>query len=400
MSISKPRLAGITWLLRDDFNDTRAAGSVNGTPATPGPGTRVAVENNGGTIAIGGGNVELNGGGSSYNDANLSWDVTVSRVFGRLAIFEVIDANNQVGGYYGFDGDQNANYNDTNWISAGNIFRAHNVNVFGAGPSVVDGDYLAIVLRSSGGYFFRKIDGAGDWILVWHVTSGSDDPLYFGFTDYSAASDNFGFVRIPDELFTNIIPLAYDTFTGTNGTSLDAHTSDTSGPDSQTVTGRSWTEVVGDWDIQSNEANPDGAAIATCDPGDADVVVDLTVNGGTGGQPGIVLRYKDSNNYWYLQADRANNQLELHEVNGGVDTVRANTAVTINDSTDYNLRAICDGQTIDGYLNGGSKITYSSAVLNETETLHGLYADHAECEFDGFLVFARDGYSDLDRYIE
>lgn len=31
----------IHYLLRDDFTDTRAAGSVNGTPATPGPGTRV-----------------------------------------------------------------------------------------------------------------------------------------------------------------------------------------------------------------------------------------------------------------------------------------------------------------------------------------------------------------------
>jgi len=36
--------AGIAYLLRDEFHTDRAAGSVNGTPAEPGPGTRTAVE--------------------------------------------------------------------------------------------------------------------------------------------------------------------------------------------------------------------------------------------------------------------------------------------------------------------------------------------------------------------
>jgi len=166
------------------------------------------------------------------------------------------------------------------------------------------------------------------------------------------------------------------------------------------VTARSWTEQSGDWDIQSNRANPDGAAIATADVGQADVVVDLVVNGGAAGQPGILLRFADTSNYWYLQADRANNQLELHEVNATVDTVRANTAVTINDSTDYTLRAICDGTTIDGFINGGNKISYASASLNSTATIHGLYSDNTACQFDDFTVFARDsGYSALDTYI-
>ena len=40
-------LDAITWLLRDEFTDTRAAGAVNGTPATPGPGTRTVVDTDG-----------------------------------------------------------------------------------------------------------------------------------------------------------------------------------------------------------------------------------------------------------------------------------------------------------------------------------------------------------------
>ena len=84
-------------------------------------------------------------------------------------------------------------------------------------------------------------------------------------------------IRIPD--VTMDIPcLAYDTFTASNGTSLDAHTSDTSGPDSQTVTGRSWTENVVDFEIQSNKcvtkyaaSNKQGHAVI--DLGAADIVL-------------------------------------------------------------------------------------------------------------------------------
>jgi len=37
-------LDNVSWLLRDEFTDTRAAGAVDATPATPGPGTRAATD--------------------------------------------------------------------------------------------------------------------------------------------------------------------------------------------------------------------------------------------------------------------------------------------------------------------------------------------------------------------
>ena len=39
--------AAMRYLLRDEFTDTLTAGNVNGTAATPGPGTRVAIETDG-----------------------------------------------------------------------------------------------------------------------------------------------------------------------------------------------------------------------------------------------------------------------------------------------------------------------------------------------------------------
>ena len=88
-------------------------------------------------------------------------------------------------------------------------------------------------------------------------------------------------------------------------------------------------------------------------------------------------------------------------MNGGVETTRASAVVTINTSTDYNARGISDGQTIDFFLDGGNKACYESAVLNETETLHGIRGNNANAtfQFDNFTVFARDdGYSQLDKW--
>lgn len=218
------------------------------------------------------------------------------------------------------------------------------------------------------------------WTLLWSTDLDDTASLYAVFLNYSdiGTLDDF---RVPDKDLSDVLqPTALSTFAVANGTSLDAITPEVGG---------GWTEQSGDWDIQSNRANPDGAAIATVDTSIADMLVDCTVNGATADNPAVVLRFLDTSNYWYLQADRANNQLELHEYNATVDTIRANAAVTINNSTDYNLRAITYGQTIDGFIDAANKISYGSAALNETETVHGIRAENTAGRFDNFVVFPR-----------
>lgn len=390
---------GIPWLLNDSFNDTLAAGSVNGTAATPGPGTRV-VDDTSTNLSLSGGNAVIAGGESGdYGEPGL-WLDAVTRAAGVVGVMSYTGASGAIG-RVGFDSTQ------AEGGKSGNAYHVESVTDLraykGSGSALAVATivatteyYLAIVLKASGAYYFIKNGAFSNWTLLWVYAQPSTATQYLGIMNYSLVY-NSSFLRVPVETWLPT-PLAYDTFTDTNGVSLDAHASDTSGPDSQATASRAWTEESGDWDIQSNKANPDGAAIATIDAGQADVVVDLTVDGGTAGQPAICLRFADTNNYWFLQADRANNQLELHEYASG-DTVRANAAVTFNDSTDYDLRAICDGQKIDGFADGANKISYASAALNETKTEHGLYADHTECEFDDFLVFARDsGYSTLNKF--
>lgn len=246
-------------------------------------------------------------------------------------------------------------------------------NPYYAGQAKASYDY--------GAWYFIKGGAFSTWTLLWVTTLDNTATLYAVFSSYQAAGtlDDF---RVPDRDLSSIqVPMAYSSFTAGNGTSLDAITPEVGG---------GWTEQSGDWDIQTNRANPDGAAIATVSaPGAADGLVDCTVNGGAGDNPAIDLRYSDANNYWYLQADRVANQLELHEYNATVDTVRANAAVVINDNTDYAARAIMYGQTIDGFLDGGNKITYALAALNETSIIHGIRAENTAGEFDNFVAYPR-----------
>lgn len=232
-----------------------------------------------------------------------------------------------------------------------------------------------------GAWFLIKGGAFTDWTLLWITSLDNTASLYAALSNWNSTGtlDDF---RVPDRDLSAIQDAVtnFSSFAAANGTSLDTIIPEV---------GTAWTEQSGNWDIQSNRANPDGAAIATIVAGVADIMADCVVNGGVADNPSIVLRFSDTSNYWYLQADRANNQLELHEINVTIDTVRANAAVVINDSTDYDLRVIADAQVIDGFLDAANKISYGSAVLNETETVHGIRAENTVGQFDNFAIFPR-----------
>jgi len=231
---------------------------------------------------------------------------------------------------------------------------------------------------------FIKGGAFTDWTMLWRSFNNNAGALYVERQDDKLAGtmDN---IRVPDVNLSEVLtPVAFSAFYASNGTSLDAYQPDE---------GNVWVEQSGDWDIQTQRANPDGAGIATVETPYSDVMVLCIVNGGTGDQPAIVLRFSDTSNYWYVQADRANNQFELHEYNATVDTVRANAGVTINNSTDYDLQVSANGQTITGHLDNavGSRVSYASAALNETEKLHGIRAENTAGQFDNFHVHAKSG---------
>ena len=68
--------------------------------------------------------------------------------------------------------------------------------------------------------------------------------------------------------------------------------------------------------------------------------------------------------------------------------------------TPYDIRVIADGQQVDVFVDGGSKISYASASVNETETKHGIRESLATTStFDNFAVYSRtsSAYAALDK---
>ena len=281
---------GIQWLLRDDFDDTRAAGSVDGTPATPGPGTR-SVLDTGNNLEVTGGNAVINGRAANF-DPGLWYDETFTRVYGRILLFNIRRGGTSNRLYFGADTNQIGapSSSDLHWMSqVDNALKRYNTGGPTIAQPVPDTNYnIAIVFRTTGDYTFIKGGAFSNWTLIWSDNAEVADNLYVSFvvgTVFASGTHYCSFIRIPDALF-DVPCLAYDTFTDANGTSLDAHSSDTSGPDNQAVTARSWTEVWGNYEIQSNRVTTDGVApgapglIATiADTGEADVVIDCTMQG-------------------------------------------------------------------------------------------------------------------------
>ena len=281
-----------------------------------------------------------------------------------------------------------------------------------ATPSDATDYYLAIV---SGGYdvngvpwragetaasylygasLYIKGGAFTDWTLLWRGSAGNTAALYAALSFYSAAGtlDNF---RVPDNLLPGVLqPVAMSTFDAANGTSLDAITPEVGG---------AWTEIIDGFTIQGNQAQADGGGggwcVATIDAGIADVLIRVTLTtsdgDGIGGQ-GIIARASDNQNLWFIDTvTHTTNLFRIVEYNGGGSTVRASAAVGIAVTTTFDVVAICDGQTIDAFLDGGNKITYGSATFNETVTKHGIGGQNQVTDslHNNFHVHARTDQS-------
>jgi len=234
-----------------------------------------------------------------------------------------------------------------------------------------------------GAAFFIKGGTFTNWTLVWRSAQMNTATLYVGFQNSNSVGtiDNF---RVPDRSYQAVLqPTCLSTFTGSNGTSLDAITPEVGG---------SWTEQSGDWDIQGNRASLATAAnsVATVASGISDILADcVAVSVDIGGYAGIALRFSDTSNYWYVRVHRSENNFAIIEVNGGGFTIRATTPITY--AGNHDVRCIAYGQTIDAFMDGGNKLTYGAAALNEGATIHGLYGrtNVATVTLDKFAVYPR-----------
>lgn len=161
-----------------------------------------------------------------------------------------------------------------------------------------------------------------------------------------------------------------DTFTGTNGTDLTAHTTDT---------GQTWVGDLGTITISSNKAVPSNGTtrlnqyhIATS-VSDVTIQADLNYDGSSTRYARLVARLTDTNNYWQLSISNQGSSMILYEVSSGTVTQRATSNQSMSAGTSYTIKLVCSGSTMTGYFSGLSVLSYSSATSNKTAKNHGIY---------------------------
>lgn len=216
----------VTYLLRDEFNGVIAAGSVNGTNATPGPGTRTVrdVESK---LSISSGAAQLVAQATPVtNEEDLVYgDVAITRVAGRMLIastkfsaagyvYWAQFVDSQTPSYVAHLNVEFGFYLDNNYGSVfvpGNNYKYPKVG----GIANATTYYTCTVLRAAGAYSFIKGGAFTYWTLLYYIPDGSDGTLYASTETYSATFA-MDFIRVPDVLWLPT-PLAYDTFTRSNG---------------------------------------------------------------------------------------------------------------------------------------------------------------------------------------
>lgn len=137
-----------------------------------------------------------------------------------------------------------------------------------------------------------------------------------------------------------------------------------------------WTQKVGTWGINSNQAYISAAAtsVATI-PGSADFEeVSFTVSSWASGAAGVVFRLSDTSNYWWFGGTVGSNAT-LNSVIAGATTtyqVAGTDGATFVLAAGDKLSVRAHGSVIECFRNGILFMTKSSASL-QTNTLVGMY---------------------------
>ncbi len=95
----------------------------------------------------------------------------------------------------------------------------------------------------------------------------------------------------------------------------------------------------------------------------------------------ILFRYQDVNNYYCAEFDFDDNRANLNRryLGGGENTLTF-TSVTMNIGTRYHAKIVCEGQSIEVYLDGSLLISWTDSVFLSGEI--GVAVDNSVTDFD------------------
>jgi len=371
------------YLLRDQFTTDRSAGDVDGTAAEPGPGLRDVTDTES-KLTIATGALTFAGGKASpaNGDPGILYP-SIARTAGRVLVATVNYSNFGTQSFIGWSASG----------TGGNFFRqvtsgSLNVRDGASGTDVAVGvmaastDYqLAVVLRGAGAFYLIKGGAYTEWTLLWAAglyTSATLLPAILNYNAVFTADD----VEVPDETYLPT-PAAYDTFTRANGA---IGTSETTGPDGQTVAAREWTGDT--WTIAGNVAvnTPTGPTeyCASHDSSAVDVMVGAKLATYAAGQAGVAA-----------QLDAAHrNGVVLYQDGANVKFDKLESGSLTNIAT-Y-ASAYATGDRLALWLSGSAFRVYKvnaagvPVLLGSGTTTvlsgqrHGLFSTHSGNTFDNY----------------
>lgn len=282
-------VGGISYLFRDQFTDTVAAGEYNNTAATPGVGTRKS--NDTGDNLSGNGSVMACAGGiSSWGNPRLVWEPTtpLTRASG-VALRFVITMGNTDNAYVGWSAHPNASISQVSSFNnlalrfgpSYKLYIYDGTTLTEVGLYATNTEYtMLIVLRATGADFLIKggAFGSSYYTRLGTAIAGSVTPLYL-------AAFNYNLQFNMDDL--NVIDL----------------------------TGTAWGD--GDGVIHDSEATPEAGAIIDTP---RDGLIEFTWTPTAGQTLEMSFRYLSDNERWYVAAAQAANTIKLYWVSGGVAT--------------------------------------------------------------------------------
>jgi len=176
------------------------------------------------------------------------------------------------------------------------------------------------------------------------------------------------------QLVTSPTAIVKDSFIDTNATSLASHS-----PDIQYNGGWVQTDPTSFY-IQSNTLQPNRYTdkdLAYLETGISDFTITATVtpfnSGGNRGDPGILFRYTDTSNYWYLYPESDGPIFVINKYVAGVaTTMMIMKSFPMSSGGKLNVRIDGIGENIIFYINGVEIVTVTDS-FNQTATKHGVY---------------------------
>jgi hypothetical protein len=397
----------ISYLWRDEFTTARATGSIDGTAAEPGPGTRNVTDLDS-RITIAGGALTISAGGAvAWNRTGIWHTPAITRVAGQV-LAQTVNWGVIGTSMLGFTSVNSANYVGYNNLG----IDSESVPMLYArrttGPSspeifvpAASTDYrFYTVLRASGRFIFIKSGGTTRlmWMDAWDATA----TLYAGLTVYSntIALTMDSLVALENKRYS-VLATSSDSFNRANG--APGSTDGAGHAEANSGGGLAWTSQQGTGAIAANKLtcsalDGGGVGVVTVDTGKTDEVA-ICETTRAGGNVGVVVRYVDSNNYIYAYHDGANAGLVKRV--GGVETTVVGPAVMAY-AAGALMQISCDGTGFWLYYDEDyvGNVVIADAAL-QTGTAHGVYTTNTGNSFDNWRTFARGNggeYADLGVY--